>query len=466
MSLLVHNPVQAQETPSPRSFLKALKTQYKQAQSFTKYQINYHFSFPRAYQAYDYTIPRAGTTMRVSLIDMEKSHYAERDHTLWPGGFIFNIHDFQNDEGAWLYDGTGMLFGKRVRKLDPNSFDRIQERNNAIISFLSPLPLLDNSLDISKLALTHDAARNRITAQYRHKDALLTYVFNKPDMKLLSFHNAANKQKYVFRAYAKRDGLYYATEVTLHNTASKIGTYYIDSLRAIDHIAPDRLSLPEGYGKEVPASDGKLEVTAIAERLHLITDSSADRNTLVKEGEHTLTVFGAPVSDRRSEKTIQLIQETFPDKKIAYVYVTHPHSDHIGGLVAYAKHGATILADAYSIEAIQAYPRFQKDISHFRFRPITHRETFEDVKYYVPKNSHAKGQSFAYFPKAQIIYEGDFLEIPYDNSIPTHMAETEKEFIDFVRMENLAIKRIVGHHRNNNISPDIMDRFYARNTGS
>ncbi|WP_448564633.1 hypothetical protein [Thalassotalea ganghwensis] len=79
------------------------------------------------------------------------------------------------------------------------------------------------------------------------------------------------------------------------------------------------------------------------------------------------------------------------------------------------------------------------------------------------ESSHTKEQSLAYFEKSQIIYEGDFLEVPRDNTITRHMAQVEKEFIEFIRSEDLAIKRIIGHHRNNNISPKVMNAFYQAN---
>lgn len=185
---------------------------------------------------------------------------------------------------------------------------------------------------------------------------------------------------------------------------------------------------------------------------------------LAKESTDGIMVFGAPISDKLSEEAIALINKQFPDTPIASVYVTHPHSDHIGGLTAYAKRGIPILTDAYSAEAIGAYPKFQQDIERFKFQPINHKDVVGGVEFHVLENSHAKGQSFAYFPEAGILYEGDFLEIPYDNSTASHMPEVSKEFIEYVNGEKLLINRIVGHHRNNNISAETMNALYDANT--
>ena len=50
-----------------------------------------------------------------------------------------------------------------------------------------------------------------------------------------------------------------------------------------------------------------------------------------------------------------------------------------------------------------------------------------------------------------------------DNAIASYMSAVEKEFVEFVNDEKLAIKRIVGHHRNGNISPEVMHRYDQEN---
>ena len=153
----------------------------------------------------------------------------------------------------------------------------------------------------------------------------------------------------------------------------------------------------------------------------------------------------------------------FPEKRITSVYVTHPYSDHIAGLATFTKIGAVILADAYSIEAIRAYPRFKKDLATFKFQTIENDDLIEGVRFYVLENSRAKRQSFAYFEDKGIIYQSDFLEVPFDNTIPQILPSYSKTFIDFVRSKQLKVDRIVGHHRNNNISLNIMNKLYDSN---
>jgi hypothetical protein len=153
----------------------------------------------------------------------------------------------------------------------------------------------------------------------------------------------------------------------------------------------------------------------------------------------------------------------FPQKKITSVYVTHPYSDHIAGLTAYAKLGAEIRADAYSIEAIKAYPRFKEDLETFKFQMIANDELIDGVRFYVLENFRAKRQSFAYFESSGIIYQSDFLEVAFDNTIPNILPSYTKTFIDFIRRKQLKIERIVGHHRNNDISIDVINKLYDSN---
>jgi flavorubredoxin len=235
---------------------------------------------------------------------------------------------------------------------------------------------------------------------------------------------------------------------------------HIERLDILEEIEPTKLLIPEGFGPIIAKNDSKLVAKKIAQDLYLVTDSSAWRNNLFKVNGDKIMVFGAPGNPERAEQTIKLIIEQFPKKQITSVYITHPHSDHIASLSAYAKLGVTIRADAYSIAAIKAYIPFAGNISSFKFEAIEHNQIIDGVRFYVLKNTHSKQQSFVYFKDLGVIYQADFFEVAFDNSIAKVLPSYTKTFIDFIRGKQLKFSRMVSHHYNNNISPKIMDTAY------
>ncbi len=293
----------------------------------------------------------------------------------------------------------------------------------------------------------------------------MTYTFTNAPIQLVSMHRSTDNEKFTYSDYVNRGNLRYASLVKRQNlTTKRIGVFEIAQVRRITNLTPEDMVLPVGYGPFIEDTDRTLKLTEIADDLYLIANEGASRNMLAKFNPEGIMVFGAPIDDQLSEETIAVIRARFPNIPITSVYVTHPHSDHIGGLTAYAKRGIPILTDTYSIEAIKAYPEFQQDIDQFTFQAIHHRDTINGVEFHLLENSHAKGQSFAYFPAASVLYEGDFLEIPYDNSTANHMPEVSKGFIEYLYSNEIPVKRIVGHHRNNNISAETMNALYKANT--
>ena len=87
----------------------------------------------------------------------------------------------------------------------------------------------------------------------------------------------------------------------------------------------------------------------------------------------------------------------------------------------------------------------------------------DGARFYVLENTHSKRQSFVHFKDSGIIYQEDFLEVAFDNTIAKVIPNYTKTFIDFVRSKKLEFSRIVGHHYNNNISVEVMNKTYDAN---
>ena len=95
---------------------------------------------------------------------------------------------------------------------------------------------------------------------------------------------------------------------------------------------------------------------------------------------------------------------------------------------------------------------------------LANEQVIDGVRFYVLENTRSKRQSFAFFEQDGIIFQTDFLEVAFDNTIAKILPSYSKRFIEFVRSEQLKVNRIVGFHRNNNILPEVVNQSYQANT--
>jgi hypothetical protein len=235
----------------------------------------------------------------------------------------------------------------------------------------------------------------------------------------LSVNKKSQQAIYVYDDYQTTIGLTFARSVHSYYDGATEPAYikFIEQFEIIDEVDPVKLQLPQGYGPVIPKSDGVLVSEELAKDLCLVTDSSAWRNSLFKVNGNEIMLFGASGYPELAEKTIKLIHKKFPKKKITSVYVTHPHGYEIDGLNVYADKGIEILADEYSIAAIKAYPSFTDNIKRFKFLTIEHEQIIDGTHFYVLENMHSKRQGFAHFKNSEIIFQSQFLNIAFDNTI-------------------------------------------------
>ena len=456
LPLLTALPATAQ--PDQAGITTMLTQHYAFAGRLGKLSVSYRGERQTTYQSDDFRQPYTIHSRYEYQYDTSERQFYFHDQHVYPGNFIFNKKMVHRQGKTTLYDVNGFTMGKQLEVLD-YSLDEFRAELAEDIDFLAAHRFLSNGsqtttsvdpngrwVEITKT----DTLDGRVTARFALAPVRLSAI---------TYHDT-NRQT-TFSQPVEIDGLRYAGTVQhfRHNKLKQ--KIVISDLRQLPKIDPALLAVPEGYGPLVEAPPQPLQWQQLAKDLYLISFVAGDRHVMVKADATGLTAFGAPVSPEVSRDVVALINKHLPGQRIHSVYITHPHSDHLRGLAYYANMGITIVADAYSLEAIKAYPAFAGDVTGWRFQAISHRQRLNGATYYVPDNSHSLGQSFVLFDDAQILYQGDFLEIPADNSLPTHMADVEKEFIDFLRQEKISYRRIVGHHRNNNITPDIVDAYYA-----
>ena len=448
-------------------FVAKLKTHYQKTRLIKSFSMTHNYLYlgiNGAYRSWDYQAPNRYTAFKVTEFDLEKNHYVESVVHNYPGGRKLDEIHFQNNTDSFRSEKTGVPYGKRIVRQNLDDYEGFKNLIVVNVDFLAIRPLLEETDVEANIKIIQDKMSRKTTLIHTSlDDKVIEYVFDNSSLRLLSLNNKSLRRIYYYDEYQTTDEITFARSIVQYSNGATTPTFikHIDRFDIQEGIDPAKLQVPHGYGPEIPKRDRTLVSKEIAPDLYLVTDSSAWRNILFKVNDDEIMVFGAPISPKLAEQTIKLIHSQFPKKKITSVYVTHPHSDHIAGLSAYAKRGVVITADAYSIAAIKAYPPFAEQAVTFKFQTIEHDQTIDGVRFYVLENTHSKLQSFAYFKDAGIIYQADFLEVAFDNTIAKILPSYTKPFIDFVRGNQLKFNRIVGHHSNNNISLEVMNRTYA-----
>ncbi|NQZ82198.1 MAG: hypothetical protein HRT52_14395 [Colwellia sp.] len=449
-------------------FIAKLKTHYQNTLPIKAFSLNYHFLNKqyREVEYWDYQTPNRVMSQRMIEIDLVKKHFSDSDILYSPGGLVNDRTQFQNDTQSHYYETNGSFLGKRYFNRGMGNFDRIIPYILMNVDFLAVRPLLEESNIEGNISLHQDKESGNTTLTHNDSGSddvsVIEYEFRNNPLQLLSINNKSTSANYVYDDYQTTRGITFARSVHSNPEGALEPGYikFIDQFEVIEQVDPAKLQLPQGYGPEIPKSDGILVSKEIAADLYLVTASSAWRNSLFKVNGDKIMLFGGSGYPALAKKTIKLISEQFPKKKITSVYVTHPHGYAIDGLKVYAEQGIEILADEYSIAAIKAYAGFADDIDKFKFQTIAHEQVIDGAHFYVLENLHSKRQSFVHFKDSEIIFQADFLHIAFDNTIAKVIPNYTRTFIDFVRSKQLKFKRIVGNYQNNNISVEVMNKTY------
>jgi glyoxylase-like metal-dependent hydrolase (beta-lactamase superfamily II) len=129
----------------------------------------------------------------------------------------------------------------------------------------------------------------------------------------------------------------------------------------------------------------------------------------------------APISDWHSTWVIAAAQNKYPGKKVKYLVLTHHHSDHAGGIRAYAAEGATLVVGkgaAAHYQRVLALPFTRnpdlaaKDLGRTPIVEVTDRHVLTDGTrevhaYLVENNGHSDSMLIGYVPAAQLGFVTD-----------------------------------------------------------
>lgn len=167
----------------------------------------------------------------------------------------------------------------------------------------------------------------------------------------------------VFENYRK-DGRYWSpTKVTVVQNSWTIITSGLQLIRrdfegslSVADFAP-----PTG-AIEADQKSFEFHVSKVAPSVYFVENASFDYNSMFVVFTDYVLVVEAPSSDRDSTKVIAAIHETAPGKPIRYIVPTHFHEDHIGGLRAYLREGATVITSPGNLRFMEMFMKRMKAI--------------------------------------------------------------------------------------------------------
>lgn len=432
--------------------IEKIKTHYGNIH-FNGISVDYKRISYNPYQSYDHRNP--DSIISHSFILLDGGDFFSESSVSFPGGFNFAIKEFQHDSVGYFYDTNGVLYGRRAIPQGPERLVATHEELAELLDFKFSQKILPK---LNSLTAQIDNENNEI--HLIGGDSLeLNFQIEPVALKSVSYPE--RNEKWAFSDYTMTGDIRYAQRVAEYDGLRLKADYFVERVAESHKIPASYFVLPDSiHVHDSPPPPTSLE--KIGDDLFLIKSLPGDRNIMFSVHESEITVYGAPLSDGISERVITLIQEQFPKHKIARVYVTHAHSDHIRGLKAYVDLGIPILTDSISIATIKDFPRYKESIKSFVFELLEEAEPMDNVSFYLVENSHCLSQSFAYFKDYEVIYQGDFLEIPADNTLPNYIPKTTVEFYQFLMEKELVVSRIVGHHRNDNISMETFREYFSK----
>jgi glyoxylase-like metal-dependent hydrolase (beta-lactamase superfamily II) len=189
---------------------------------------------------------------------------------------------------------------------------------------------------------------------------------------------------------------------------------------------PNRPGAPGGPpagppgGGQPPA----LNVTSekLGDGLYRLTTGAGSYDSVLVEFKSYVMMLEAGQSIARGTAYIAETKKLFPGKPIRYVMVTHPHSDHTGGLPALVAEGSTIVTQANNkdfLERALNTPRtllddvLAKNPKKVKIETVDEKRVYTDgtrtvEMYHIYPAPHSNGLIVAYIPKERVLFQGDF----------------------------------------------------------
>jgi glyoxylase-like metal-dependent hydrolase (beta-lactamase superfamily II) len=213
---------------------------------------------------------------------------------------------------------------------------------------------------------------------------------------------------------------------------------------------------PGAGGGRGPGGPPPMVVTSekLGDGLYRLTTGNGSYDSVIVEFKDYVMMLEAGQSIARGEAYIAETKKLIPNKPIRYVFNTHPHSDHTGGLPALVEEGATIITSQNNVKFLEGAlntPRtllddgLAKNPKKAKVEGVGEKKVYSDGTrtvefYHIPPAPHSNGLLIAYIPKEKVLFQGDFSVTPgqpANDHVKALVPVLEKLNLDFNRYINV-----------------------------
>ncbi len=200
-----------------------------------------------------------------------------------------------------------------------------------------------------------------------------------------------------------------------------------------------------------PGGPPALTVTSekLGDGLYRLTTGAGSYDSLLVEFKDHVMMLEAGQSEARALAYLAEVKKLYPNKPLRYVWNSHPHSDHTGGLPAVVAEGVTIVTQqnnkAFLEQALNT-PRtllndsLAKSPKKVRIETIAEKKIYSDGTHsveflHVSPTPHSNGLTIAYLPKEKILFQADYTlpatGQPANDHVKALQSWVEKQNLDF-----------------------------------
>ena len=232
---------------------------------------------------------------------------------------------------------------------------------------------------------------------------------------------------------------------------------------------------PAGRGGAGGGGAPAMNVTSekLGDGLYRLTTGPGSYDSVIVEFKDYVMMLEAGQSEARALAYVAETKKLIPNKPIRYVFDTHPHSDHTGGLPTLVAEGATVitqksnekfLSDALNTPRTLMTDTLAKNPKKAKIEAVEEKKVYSDgtrvvEMYHAYPAPHSNGLLIAYIPKEKILFQGDFSVNPGEpanDHVKALVPVLQKLNLDYDRYINVHTSAAPQH------KADVMKAFEMR----